>query len=551
MTHFGPDEPSRTADEPAEGDDGAQPLAPAAPQRVAISTSPPWAGATGMVGSTPGSPPAPGQVTQQLPYGASSSAPYTVGASPRGGRVKRLLLPLLVLALVGGGLAFVFRDRLVTHDDGPSHPTEWDPRVADLAEVVSTERGLDWVHPVYVDFLTDADFVALFDAPVVPVSTPVDTTAALYSQLYDAFGLAVGYDPTEGEAAVSAATTLGFYSPDSDRISVRGDQLGPAERVVLVHELTHALQAQHFELATGGPNDLELRSVVEADAMRVEGVYRATLTAADRAAADDGTELGAEAEQALAEVPWAVLEQRNAPYVLGPTLVDQVFAADGNGGVNQLIRTPPTEEVLLNPWLYGTDQRAAPVTVTVPDGATVLDAPQPLSELDMLIMLDAWLPWRQTRTALDGWGGGGFTSYEQDGNVCFTASANFEQSGDLFANAITDWAAAAGSDASPAVIVNDVTFEACDRGPGAAVPPTPVVSPLQALSFEHDAIALAGPNPSAEDIEDYQCFAATMIDDELLAPLLFTERLTADQQAVFLWQSTIAANSCGVPAVTP
>jgi hypothetical protein len=165
-------------------------------------------------------------------------------------------------------------------------------------------------------------------------------------------------------------------------------------------------------------------------------------------------------------------------------------------------------------------------------------------------MLDAWLPWHQVRAALDGWGGGGFTSYEQDGKVCFTASANFEQSGDLFANAITDWADAAGSDAAPAVIVNDVTFEACERGPGAVAPPVPVVTPLQALTLEHDTMLRAGDNPSANDIHDFQCYVGTMIDDELLAPLLFLEHRTQDQQALYLWESTIAANACGVPPAT-
>lgn len=551
MSLSGPHDPFLPADEPADGDDGEQPAAPTGPQRVAISTSPPWAGATGLVGITPATGAASGQVTQQLPYGASSSAPYTVSSSPRGGRIKRVLAVLLVLALLGGAAAFVFRDRLFPKETGPSHPGEWDPRVAGLAEMVSTERGLEWTHPVFVDYLAEADYTALF-APAVPtVSSPEDATVALRIQLYDAWGLAVGYDPTAGESALFAGTTLAYYSPDTDRVSVRGDQLTPATRVAIVHELTHALQAQHFDVQSASAGTLSLRAVLEADAMRVEDVYRATLSSADRTAAGESTLLADSADPALAGVPWPVIERRNAPYVLGPPLVQQVFATDGNVGVNQLIRTPPSEEVLLNPWLYGTDQREAPVTVTVPDGASVIDAPQPLSELDVLIMLDAWLPWRQARAALDGWGGGGFTSYEQDGHVCFTATASFEQSGDLFANAITDWAEAAGSDAAPAVIVNDVTFEACARGPGAAVPAAPVVSTLQALTLEHDAIALAGPNPSAADIENYQCYAATMIDDELLAPLLFLEHRTADQQAVYLWETTLAANACDVPPQTP
>jgi hypothetical protein len=99
-------------------------------------------------------------------------------------------------------------------------------------------------------------------------------------------------------------------------------------------------------------------------------------------------------------------------------------------------------------------------------------------------------------------------------------------------------------------VVNDVTFEACKRAVGATAPPPPVVSPMQALSLEHDVIALAGDGPSLAQIREYQCLAGTMIDDPLLAPLLFNEILNDAEQALFTWQSTIAANECGVPPLT-
>ena len=537
MNSFGPEQPPDPAAEPPD-DAAPTPFAPTVPTRVTIHTGPP-APAT--------APPQPGQWLQDQPYGASPHAPYAVAAARRSHRWRQLLLPLLVLALVGGAGAVLFRDRLFG-DDQPAHPSEWDPRVADLVEFVQTARELQWVHPVYVDFLAEAEFVALFDQP--QGNQAADATAGLYSQLYDAFGLAVGYDPTQGDATVSAITTLGFYSPADDRVYVRGDLITPAVRVVLAHELTHALQAQHFDLAGDGADDLELRAVVEADALRVEDAFRATLSAADRVAADDGNSHAPEAAAGLAAVPRALLEQRDAPYVLGPMLVGDVFAAAGNAGIDELIGTPPTEEILLNPWLHGTEQQDAAVTLEVPVGTIVLDPPQPLSAVAMLVMLDAWLPWRQARGALDGWAGGGYTSYQRDGVVCFTATATFDDSGTPFANAVAAWATASGSAATPTTVVNDVTFEACKRAVGATAPPPPVVSPMQALSLEHDVIALAGDGPSLAQIREYQCLAGTMIDDPLLAPLLFNEILNDAEQALFTWQSTIAANECGVPPLT-
>jgi hypothetical protein len=465
--------------------------------------------------------------------------------------MRRLLVPVLVLLVLAGGAVVVFRDRLFGAGTAPSHPAEWDPRVADLVEFVGSERELAWVHPVYVDFLDEPQFLALLQQPA-PAAT--DQAAALsrsHSQLYDALGLAVGYDATLDAATPSEASSLGFYSPDSDHISVRGDQLSPSVRLMLVHELTHALQVQHFGESVASPEDLALSSIVEADAMRVQDSYLATLTPQERDAAGPQAAATPDSAAGPAGVPWAVEQWRSAPSVLGPLLLDEVFANEGNAGVDALIATPPTEEVLLSPWLYGTEQKAADVTVTAPAGATVLDPPQPLSEFQMLLMLDAWLPWHQARGALDGWAGGSYTSYSNGSDVCFTATASFDESGDPFAVALAAWATAADSAAAPQITVNDVTFEACTRGPRAPAPPDPVISTLQALLVERDAVEHAGADASITKRTKYLCAADTMIDDPVLAPLLFADGLNTDEKALVIWQSSIAANKCGVPAFTP
>src|SRR5438309_1241841 len=40
----------------------------------------------------------------------------------------------------------------------PGHPSAWDPRVTDLVKFVEQQRGMTYQHPVYVDFLPDAEF---------------------------------------------------------------------------------------------------------------------------------------------------------------------------------------------------------------------------------------------------------------------------------------------------------------------------------------------------------------------------------------------------------
>jgi hypothetical protein len=485
---------------------------------------------------------------------AATDAARPVAKRPRRGFWQRYFLWRMAFAVIGlivGGVR-TFGDRLSAHDDAPARPAVWDARVAPLVSFVETERGLTFEHPINVEFLDEASFVALFTTPPPDRSPERDAQARSLSQVYDAFGLASDYDMSAGESKVSAVTTLGLYTPDEDKIYVRGDVLTAPVRVVLAHELTHALQAQHFDVKLGGPDDLALRSMLEADAMRVERVYRGTLPELERQAADDGTTLSAETESQLDSVPWAVVQQRYAPYALGPLVVNNVFAADGNSGVDALIRQPPSEEVLISPWLNGTNQVDAVVDATVPAGATVLESQRPLSMLDTLVMLDAWLAWEQARGALDGWAGGGYVSYQRDGSgdVCFSAVATFDQSAEPFATAVSAWATASGSLASPSLEGNRVSFESCARGSGAAVPAKPVVSPIEAVLIENSVVAEAGTDLPADELARAQCYARKLIDDPQTAPLLFEEELTVDQQATFDWVTTAAAQACGLPSVT-
>jgi hypothetical protein len=523
-------------------------LPPATPRHVAGPVPPP--------GSLPA--PRPGGLPQSTldAYSryAALDAARPVAKRPRRSFWQRYFLWRMAFAVIGliiGGVR-TFGDRLSAHDRAPAHPVVWDARVLPLVGFVEAERGLTFEHPISVEFRDEASFVALFTAPPRSASPERDARARSLSKVYDAFGLASDYDMSAGESKVSAVSTLGLYTPEEDKIYVRGDVLTAPVRVVLAHELTHALQAQHFTVKLGGPNDLALRSMLEADAMRVERVYRGTLPELEQQAADDGTTLSADTEAQLDSVPWAVVQQRYAPYALGPLLVNDVFAALGNSGVDELIRQPPSEEVLISPWLNGTNQVDTAVDAEVPDGATVLESPRPLSMLDTLVMLDAWLPWEQARGALDGWAGGGYVSYQRagSGDVCFSAVATFDQSADSFAAAVSAWALASGSAAAPTPDGNSVSFESCARGSGAPVPPKPVVSPLEAVMVEHSVVTEAGAHLSADELVVAQCYARKLIDDPQTAPLLFEEELTADQQATFDWVTTAAAQACGVPSET-
>lgn len=486
-------------------------------------------------------------------YGASAPMPlpWNAPASPPWWhRVAGMAVSLLVLGVI-------VAVRLAARDNTDSTtPAQWDERVLPITTFVAETRELEWVHPVAVDFLPEAEFVALFGGPETDTTVPgLDALTRRANEqrsaVYNAKGLTVSYDPDAADTTVQEITTLGFYSPSIDRISMRGNELTPAVRVVLAHELTHALQAQHFDLTAERPNDLEFRAVVEADALRVENVYRDTLSPAEQEQADSGNTLTEDAQTELDEVPWALIEESYAPYVIGPNLIDTVFAERGNEGVNRLISAPPTEEILLSPWLFGTEQPRPTIILVAPADSTSIDDLQLMSPVEMLIMLDAWLPFGEARAALDGWGNGSYTAYETaSGPICFTVKAAFDDkaAATVFRDTVTRWGAAMGSSLSPSLTDETVEFEACDRGADAPPTPDPVIAPLLALTIELDAIGLAGPDPTPEQIADYRCFAATLIDDPAAAPLLASrEEFTAEQDATFNALTDAAASACGVP----
>ncbi|MEI8238507.1 MAG: hypothetical protein WCI22_03740 [Actinomycetota bacterium] len=430
-----------------------------------------------------------------------------------------------------------------------SFPKQWDARVLPIVTFVERERGLVFKHPVQVDFLSEADYVAQFTRPTAAPSDAAKKSAADYSALLDAEGLAMHYNALAGSATVQSVSTLGFYSFSQRRIIVRGSALSAPVRVVLAHELTHVLQDQNFTITTGGPDDLRLRSVGEADAMRVDQAYEKTLPKADQGVVDRTNSITPGAQKSLDSVPAAVVQQQEAPYVLGPLLVSSVYAAHGTAGIDELLRAPPTEWELINPWSAARPLAERTMPVAAPSGAVVFDKPQSLSMLTMLLMLDSWLPWTQARGALDDWAGGGFVSYHKggaSGPMCFTATATFDGSPQPFAAAVARWATAAKSDARPAVHGGDVTFEACARASSAKAPPKQVVDTLNAIRIESSTISGSKMTFTTNGVRSLRCIARFLIDDRTVAPLLVKHSWSASEKATYLFVRNAHLQRCGL-----
>jgi hypothetical protein len=426
------------------------------------------------------------QLDQALPSGFSPSVhgpefgpplPPATSGTPR--RPTRWIALALVL-FVGGPLV-----RWMTMSGGPSHPSRWNPRVADLAAFVETERGLRFDHPVSVDFLSDARFRREV------TSDEGDLSADERKDIGESESTARAVGLVRGDADLFAATNtlngdgiLALYDPDTQRVKVRGTELTARRRATLVHELTHALQDQHFDLSRQGTYDTDaqnsaLEAVVEGDAMRVEHAYVATFSDDEKAEYHrEGPVDGGETTTS-GDVPDWLSAFSGAPYILGEPFVAALVADGGLRAVDRALRNPPaSEEQLMDAahFLEGDD----PLPVHSPKlakGDRLIDRAD-FGTFSWLVMLSERIPARDALVAVDGWGGDAYVAFERQGKVCVRAAFTGDRRRDTdeMAAALDAWALAMppgaasvsrrghpGAEGASAV----VEVFSCDPGPAA------------------------------------------------------------------------------------
>jgi hypothetical protein len=460
---------------------------------------------------------------------------------------------------------------LVLPEDGPPHPDEWDPRVAELADFVEGERGLRFEHPVYVDFLTNEEYsdqVRLDEGEVTDEDrTEMDNTVATLRAL----GLASGdVDLFEAGNQLDDEGTLAFYDPTVERITVRGTDLTVDLKVTLVHEMTHALQDQHFDLealqaAIFSDPDLEsdderavsraesaantafsgYQALVEGDAVRVENAYVDSLSDADFA--DYTSSYQEDLDQAdaeLGDVPAALRAFQATPYALGQPLVDLVNADGGNSAVDDMFDDlPSTEEHMLDPLTY-VGQRDEPGDLTSPElpagvaDGDVIDEGS-MGAVELYIVLAERIDPLVALDAADGWGNAMFVSYEQSDRTCLRLLADGDTDGDdqQLRGAFTSWVQAAPA-ASNAVITDGgsgrTQIESCD--PGTAGDPGNERSldalTVPAVRSQMAFYAVDGGADLATAWQEGNCFVHQLTFDQMVTINSATDDLAPDLQSV-------------------
>lgn len=455
---------------------------------------------------------------------------------------------LLVGTAVVGLVAFVGLDRLGFggDDDGPSYPKDWDPRVYSFVSYVENERDLEFKHPVHVEFLSEAEFAKEVTSEEEDLTDEERKEIEQFTGLFRAAGLMEGdVDLFESMNDLTGGGVIGLYDFKDKKIRLRGTELTVSVRKTLVHELTHALQDQHFDLekrteefekdedsAASSAYD----AVVEGDANRIESAWEAELSKADRAQlAKEQKATGDGFDKATADVPPILVTFMSAPYALGERMLGIAAALDGNDKVDSLFRNPPvSDEHLLDPWtLLAEDEPPAEVDEPEKEKDEKEFDDGTFGAFTWYLMLAERIDIVTAYDAAMGWGGDAYVAFERDGTTCFRADWRGDTTEDTaqMVGALEAWIGALpGGPAKLERHGSTLAFESCDPG-----------KDVKAGKDRSDAamgFALALPDISlevfseTEDVTLSRCFAEGVMHSLTLAELQSTDPAILERPAV-------------------
>jgi hypothetical protein len=453
---------------------------------------PPTPGAEPQPQDRPAWPPAPDAPTQpdgrpawlrQLPApGPQGWSPAPPPEPPRrrvGGLTAALVLLLVVGLAVGGLVVATRRDRPAPSASGatagpPSTQapatrppatrapaaTATTPAIRAVQRAVAELRGLEFERPVPVTVESPGKLARRLLRALDEQTD--EGRLRRQGRAMELLGeLPPGTDLPRLLDRVQAESVLGFYlpgqPPKKGGLYVRSSRgLDPYARVILAHELTHAVTDQRYDLtradrlaaATAREDALAAYSgLVEGDATFTMQRYLAQrLTPAEQANA--GLVAATERTPIRDAAPAVIRESMLFPYQEGLRFVSVLYQQGGWAAVNRAYRDPPTTtEQLLHPERYLRD-RDQPQRVTVPDlrgrlgGGWRPGVELSFGELDARLLLQSELAVTAAQAAAAGWDGGRVRTFQRGDKTALVLRSVWDSTTEAaqFCGAMRGWA---------------------------------------------------------------------------------------------------------------
>jgi hypothetical protein len=312
-----------------------------------------------------------------------------------------------VAVLVGDAVAFARIPRHVTlHAEGALGR-----EIGPLQAFVEAKRGLEFHKRVDIRVVDQKEL-----AGQPELRSDEEKEARDQSLVLVALGLADSVESIRKAGDLVAESTLGRYDPDGRQLLVQRGPIDDFARSVLVHELTHALDDQRFDLGrntTPFPDeaDLSFRALVEGNATYVEEAY---LEAHPQGRRDDS------AEPLPEGIPIKLLAIASYPYAAGLNFVTALHDRGGSDEVNRAFEHPPTtSEQVLHPERYLRGEGPRAFQRPQPDNDDVVDRGV-LGELILRLMIGE--PSDPVAVAAgEGWAGDRYVAWRAGGEVCLRA----------------------------------------------------------------------------------------------------------------------------------
>ena len=346
-----------------------------------------------------------------------------------------------------------------------------------LVAVTEEIRGLQFLEMPTVTVVDSEELEARVRVRIEEEAEDFPADAALYKLL----GLLGGDVNLETLLTdLYGEQVAGFYDPRADElvVPITNESFSIVQEATLVHELTHALTYQHFDV------EASFRAMLDEERLDEASAYQA-LIEGDASLADlhflqrlTQAELGeffAEAlgidTSALDNAPQFLQDSLKFPYDSGLAFTQELYENNGNwADVNEAYTTMPalpgsTEQVITP----GDFQRDLPL-VLAPEPITVpgyeLERTSVWGELGFRIMLDHVLGEGTGVDAADGWGGDYYSQWFDGTNaaVLIVYEGDTDRDTEELRAALSDYVAAVFEQdyASVQIVADQVVFIAAD-----------------------------------------------------------------------------------------
>jgi hypothetical protein len=295
-------------------------------------------------------------------------------------------------------------------------PASWSEELAPLAKKVEELRSLAFKSPVPIGRRSQAEIRKYLEKRIAEEYTPEGLENE--KRVYVLLGLFMEDFPyRETVLKLLSSQIAGYYDPSQKTLLIANRTTSEELNAIAVHELTHALQDQHFDLLslmkkTRGNDDrtMALNAILEGEAMSVMTDY--SLQGQGHAPEYSPAFIAAMKKQMmqvkasdsdLKDLPKVLMESLLYPYTDGYGFIQFARQQKGWEGVNQLFADlPESSEQILHPEIRG-NERGKPISITGYTGASL--ASNVMGEFGIRSMLATKLSDSEAESAASGWGG--------------------------------------------------------------------------------------------------------------------------------------------------